>query len=272
MTASSTHRFAINGTELEVEIAGEGPPVLLVHGFPDCRDVWREQVPALVEAGFCVIVPDLRGCGDSAVPPRVSDYRLEQLVADLVALLDRLGVDRVRLVAHDWGAVIGWQLCLRHPSRVDRFVALSVGHPNAYASAGLAQRWRGWYVLFFQLRGLAEWVLRLRDWWILRRFAGFDREAPRWIERLSRPGRLTAAINFYRANIALAWKRSWPPSVVPTLGLWSDGDRFLVERQMRESSRYVEAPWRYERIEGANHWLQLEAAGRVNALLLDYLA
>lgn len=270
-SAAPTHWIDVNGIRLNVLIAGEGPAVLLVHGFPDCLDVWRRQVPALVAAGYRVIAPDLRGCGQSEAPAGRASYRAEQLVADLAALLDGLGVAKVRLVGHDWGALIGWLFCLAHPGRVDRYVALSVGHPGAYASGSLEQKLKGWYVLFLQLRGLAEWLLRRRDWWLFRTVLAFPAETNAVIERLSRPGRLTAAINYYRANLRLMIRRRWSKLRVPVMGIWSDGDKFLAESQMLASRNWVDAPFRYERIDGANHWLQLTAAERVNALLLDYL-
>jgi len=262
-----------NGINLHVHIEGEGPPVLLIHGFPDTHAVWRRQIPALVAAGYRVIAPDTRGCGLSDMPPRVADYECEQLVADMIGLLDALGFDKVRLVAHDWGAIIGWQLCLRHPRRVERYVALSVGHPNAYAGAGFMQKLKGYYILLFQLRGLAEALLRAGNWLPLRRMAGNSAEFSLWRRQLERPGRLTAALNYYRANgWALLLRRDWPRMKVPVLGIWSSGDSFVVERQMEQSRYQVDATWRYQRIEGADHWLQLGAADRVNELLLDYLA
>ena len=270
--AGNARRLRVNGVELNVLVAGQGPTVLLVHGFPDSHEVWRYQVPALVAAGYRVIAPDTRGCGDSEISPRVADYQVENLVADLVALLDALGATRVKLVAHDWGAVVGWQLAIRHPARVERFVALSVGHPAAYAAFDLRQRLRGWYTLFFQLRGLAEWGCRCRDWSGLRHLLRFDAELPHWRERLSRPGRLTAALNPYRANLHLLAAGRHPRHVtVPVHGIWSSGDRFLTERQMLASRRYVRAPWSYTRLDGANHWLQLDAPERFTPLLLDRL-
>jgi pimeloyl-ACP methyl ester carboxylesterase len=193
------------------------------------------------------------------------------MVADLKALLDELGVAKVRLVGHDWGAVIGWAFCMAHPERVDRYAALSVGHPQAYADASLEQKLKGWYVLFFQLRGLSEWLLRRGRWWLLRAVIDFPEEAGAVIERLSRPGRLTAAINYYRANLVLLFSRRWPGVRVPVMGVWSERDKFLAESQMQASRKMAEGPFRYERVEGANHWLQLTAPERVNALLLDYL-
>jgi len=145
-----------NGVDLRVVAAGEGPDVLLVHGFPDDHSVWRHQIPALVAAGYRVIAPDTRGCGDSAAPLGRRHYTLDLLVGDLLALLDALGIEKVRLVGHDWGAIIAWQLAIRHPERVDRYLALSVGHPTAYARGPLEQKLKGWYVLFFLLPRLPE--------------------------------------------------------------------------------------------------------------------
>lgn len=261
----------VNGITLNVLVAGTGPAVLLVHGFPDCHDVWRKQIRALVAAGYRVIAPDLRGCGLSDAPAARRAYALDTLVADLAALLDELGVARVRLVGHDWGALIGWAFCMAHPGRVHRYVALSVGHPKAYAGGSLEQKLKGWYVLFFQLRGVCEWLLRRGHWWLFRTVIGFPEETGAVIGRLSRPGRLTAAINYYRANLGLLFTRRWPRVPVPVMGVWSDGDKFLAESQMLASRKLVDAPFRYERVEGANHWLQLTAPERVNALLLDYL-
>src|SRR5512132_1054700 len=137
--------YHVNGIDVNVVVAGEGPDVLQVHGFPDSHEVWRLQIPALLDAGFRVIAPDTRGCGRSDMPPGVSSYRIEHLVADLVGLLDVLGVEKVRLIGHDWGAVISWHLAIAHPERVDRYVAMSVGHPTAYASGGMVQKLRGYY-------------------------------------------------------------------------------------------------------------------------------
>ena len=154
------HRLHIDGLLFNVLDEGVGEPVLLVHGFPDDHTVWRHQVSALVSAGYRVIAPDTRGCGDTEMAPRTSEYKLPRLVADLVAILDALGLDRVKLVGHDWGAVIAWVFAAKHPERVERFVALSVGHAAAYAAGPLEQKLKGWYVLMFQLRGFAEGLIK----------------------------------------------------------------------------------------------------------------
>jgi len=267
----SSKKLRINGIEMNVLIAGEGPPVLLVHGYPDDHTVWRNQIPALLAAGYQVIAPDTRGCGDSEILPKVADYRIDNLVADLVALLDLLQIDKVRLVGHDWGAVIGWKLALQHPKRVERYIAVSVGHPAAYAAAGLAQKIRGYYVLLIQLRGIIEWLCRAGDWFLFRQLTRYPAGFPHWRERQSRPGRLTAGMNYYRANLRMLFAQDRRHAQVPVSGIWSSGDIFLTQEQMILSAKLVDAPWRYTRIEGANHWVQLTAPDVLNAVLLDYL-
>ncbi len=266
----ASRRVAVNGLNFHVVVEGDGPDVLLVHGFPDTHRVWRKQIPALVAAGYRVIAPDNRGCGASDMPGALREYRAERYVSDLVGLLDALQVRKVRLVGHDLGSVVSWLLCMQHPERVDRYMTLSVGHISAYARAPLEQKLRAYYVLLFQARGLIEWALRAHDWWLTRLISGHHAECPLWIESLSPPGRLTAAINFYRANLRLLLPRSLPRPDMPVLGVWSSGDRFLVEAQMRDTANWVAGPWTYVRIDGASHWLQLDAPDRVNKLMLDF--
>ena len=267
-----TRSLRVNGIDMSVLIVGEGPDVLLVHGYPDSHRVWRKQIPALVRAGYRVIAPDTRGCGETEVSPAVADYRVDNLVIDMVSLLDALQVETARVVAHDWGAGVCWPLAIRHPERVDRYVALSTGHPNAYRRGGLDQKLKGYYTMLFQLPLLPELLLRSFGWLGLRVMAGYPEEHAEWIRQQSRPGRLRAGLNYYRAN---PWHflRGCDDDVrVPVMGVWSSADRFLAEGQMRDSASFVDASFRYERIEGANHWLQLSGAEQFNQLLLDYLA
>jgi pimeloyl-ACP methyl ester carboxylesterase len=264
-------RLDVRGLRFNVLVEGEGPDVLLVHGFPDSNAVWRNQIPALVDAGFRVIAPDLRGFGESTAPRRRNDYQIDEFVEDLIAILDALDVPTVRLVGHDWGAAVGWQTCIRHADRIDRYAALAVGHPSAYAHGGLVQKLKAYYVLFFQIPGLSEKMVSAADWWLWRRMLRYDAEMPTWRQDLSRPGRLTAAINIYRANLGLILPKEHPKVTVPVMGVWGEGDVALVERQMVASRKYVTAPWRYERVRGGTHWLQLEAPDKTNSLLVDFL-
>ena len=261
----------VNDVELNVVVQGEGPDVLLVHGFPDDHTVWRNQIPVLVDAGYRVIALDTRGCGESEIKPREDDYMIDKLVDDLVALLDALGIAKVRLVGHDWGALQGWCFAMEHPERVDRYIAMSVGHPAAYASAGVAQKLKGYYLFCIQLRGLIEFLVTRFDWWLFGLMLHYPAEFRSIRTRLSRPGRLTAGFNYYRANLHLMRGKMFPRVKVPVVGIWSDGDIFLTEGQMRASERYCDAGFRYMRIDGANHWPQLTAAEKLNPLLLEFL-
>jgi pimeloyl-ACP methyl ester carboxylesterase len=271
LRAINSRRMRVNDVELNVIVQGEGPDVLLVHGFPDDHTVWRNQIPALVGAGYRVIALDTRGCGESEIKPREGDYAIDELVADLVALLDALEIAKVRLVGHDWGALQAWCFAMQHPERVDRYIAMSVGHPAAYIKAGVAQKLKSYYVFCIQLRGLIEFLVTRFDWWLFGLVLHYPAEFRRIRARLSRPGRLTAGFNYYRANLRLMLGKAFARVRVPVIGIWSDGDVFLTERQMRTSERYCDAGFRYVRIDGANHWLQLTAPEKLNPLLLQLL-
>jgi pimeloyl-ACP methyl ester carboxylesterase len=249
--------------------------VLLLHGFPDSSHLWRNQIPPLVQAGFRVIAPDLRGFGESDRPEAVEDYAIMRSLGDVTAVLDVLDVDRAHVVGHDWGAGLAWVVAGLAPERVDRLVVLSVGHPNAQRDPTLEERRRAWYMLFFQFAGVAEGLLARDEWKLFREWTADARDRERYLEDLSRPGALTAALNWYRANVRpereLRPRRPFPAVTAPTLGVWSSGDEYLTERQMLASAEHVTGGWRYERIEGAGHWLQLDAPERINGLLLEFL-
>jgi pimeloyl-ACP methyl ester carboxylesterase len=261
----------VNGIRLHVTTTGQGPAVLLLHGFPDTHVVWRKQVDVLAAAGYRVLALDLRGYGRSDAPGGVNDYTLERLRADVLGVLDALHIEKAFIVGHDWGGLIGWQIAALAPQRVHRYVALSIGHPAALARAGIAQRLRMTYVLGFIVPVLAENVLRAGDWFMLRQFTDEPNQADFWKRDLSPPGRLTAALNYYRANVTLALPHNVPRVNVPVMGVWSDRDPALGEKQMRDSAHYVDGEFRFERIHGADHWLQLTAHEKVNALLLEFL-
>jgi pimeloyl-ACP methyl ester carboxylesterase len=263
--------MVVNGVTLNVIIEGAGPDVVLVHGFPDSHQVWRHQIPALVAAGYRVIAPDIRGFGRSEAPTGKGSYRVENFVSDLAAMLDVLEIDKVRLVGHDWGAVITWAFTIEYPERVDRHVAMSVGHPAAYPRGGLAQKIKGYYVLICA-SPIGEWFLKLFNWRMFKLVLNYPAEVLHWQAEMSRPGRLYAAIGIYRDNLHLVLPGKYPNVNVPVMGIWSSGDHALSRKQMFISGEYVDGPWRYEQVDGASHWLQLDAPDKINALLLEYLA
>jgi pimeloyl-ACP methyl ester carboxylesterase len=160
------------------------------------------------------------------------------------------------------------------PERVDHLVALSVGHPLSFGSAGFEQREKSWYILLFQFQGIAEQWLS-NDGWANFRAWGQHPDADAVIEELEATGALTPGLNWYRANLPpeslIAPAPELPAVQAPTLGVWSTDDLFLTEGQMIGSEKYVSGPFRYERIEGAGHFMQLEVPNEVNRLLLDFL-
>ena len=265
-------RVEVNGVGTEYQVTGQGRPVVLLHGFPDSGRLWRHQVPALAGAGFQVIVPDLRGYGRSGKPEAVEAYALSLLAGDVTAILADLDIGAAHIVGHDWGAALAWALASFAPGRVDHLVVLSVGHPATFRRT-LEQCQKSWYMLLFQFPGIAERWLTDGNWANLRRSGHPD--ADQVIAELEANGSLTPGLNWYRANVPPEyWVRppiQLPPVQAPAMGIWSTGDGALTEVQMTDSAQNVAGPWRYERLDGPGHWLQLDAPDQVSALLLDFL-
>jgi len=243
--------------------------VLLLHGFPDESTLWSQQITALHAAGYRCIAPDTVGCGESDIAPQLSDYRALEIVGDHLALLDELGIKRVHVVGHDWGAVLAWLLAGHFPTRVLSLAVLGVGHPTAYARAGLKQKLLAWYTYYFLLAGISDRLLQGDSPLSLTRYFQHPRKQ-QVLARLRRPGRMTAALRIYRANVLTIMLQKQPKPSAPTLGIWAEDDRFLVESQMVRSQRWVSGPWCYQRFPG-NHWTPLVQATRLNEALLQHL-
>ena len=268
-------RIETGGVGIQYEVMGEGRPVVLLHGFPDSGRLWRHQVPALAQAGFRVIVPDMRGYGGSDKPPAVDAYGIQALAGDVLAVMGDAGVERAHIVGHDWGAAVSWGLAALASDRVDHLVVLSVGHPATFrAGPGFEQHEKSWYMLLFQFAGVAEEWLSGSDWANFRAWSRHP-DADAVIAELAANESLTPALNYYRANVPprvwLSPGRPLPPIRVPTMGVWSSGDVALTERQMVDSAQSVVGPWRYERLDGPGHWMQLDAPDEVTRLLIDFL-
>jgi pimeloyl-ACP methyl ester carboxylesterase len=189
-------------------------------------------------------------------------------------VLDALGIDRAHLVGHDWGAAVAWLTAALAPGRVASMTALSVGHPEAFRSAGWRQREKSWYMLLFQFTGVAERWLSDDGFRNLREWSGHP-DIESVVERFTDPAALTAGLALYRAILPpeslVGAPAPMPAVTVPVMGVWSSRDLALLEEGMTGAASYVTGPWRYERVEGAGHWLQLDAPDKVNALLLDFL-
>ena len=205
-------RVDVDGVGIEYEVTGEGPPVVLLHGFPDSGRLWRHQVPALAGAGFQVIVPDLRGYGRSDKPEAVEAYSLMHIAGDVIAILADLNVPRAHVVGHDWGAALAWALATFRPDTVDHLVALSVGHPATFRRTP-RQREKSWYMLLFQFPGVAERWLTEDGWFNFRAWGGHP-DADQVVADLEATGSLTPGLKWYRANVP---PESWvgPPLAAP---------------------------------------------------------
>jgi pimeloyl-ACP methyl ester carboxylesterase len=269
-------RIEANGLGFEVSEEGAGTPVVLLHGFPDTSALWRHQVAALTGAGFRTIAPDMRGRGRSDKPPDVADYALTKIVSDVTGVMDALGVQRAHVVGHDWGAVVAWLVAMLAPTRVDHLVVISVGAPGAAGPPTLEALQKGWYRILFDIAGVAEDLIQRNDWYLARTLLeGGGENFETYIANLSEPGALTAALNWYRANMPvqrlLGPAPPLPPVAAPTMGVFGTADVALTEDAMVKSASRVSGPWRYERLEGIGHFVPLDAPDQLNKLLLDFL-
>ncbi len=233
------------------------PVVLLLHGFPDTSDMWSTLIALLSAKGYRCIAPDTLGCGHSDLSQKEADYNVLKVITDHVALLDHLAVSRVHLVGHDWGAAAAWLLAAYYPERICTLAAMSVGHPASYARGGLRQMFASWYIVYFKCSRLSERFLAGQGRFSLQRVFGCHPDIGEVIDRLKHPGRLTAALQLYRASLPGVLTKQHPKVVVPTLGVWSKGDIFCLEKQMTHSTGWVDNEWHYESRPGG-HWIPLE--------------
>jgi pimeloyl-ACP methyl ester carboxylesterase len=278
-------RLDVGEVALAVEERGAGEPVVLLHGFPESSRSWRHQLPALAEAGFHAVAPDLRGYGHSDRPREVEAYALPRLVGDLGGLIAALGYESAHVVGHDWGGSIAWAAAARMPERIRSLTIINSPHPVASAEARRfpEQQRRSWYMLLFQFRGVAEAWLAADDFANLRRFV-FDTAAPgtfseeereAFVAPLREEGALEAALAYYRANIPPeSWLRpppDLPPIAVPTLIIWGEADAYMSPLLLERSVAKVTGPLRVERLPGVSHWVQLEAPDEVNRRLVAFL-
>jgi pimeloyl-ACP methyl ester carboxylesterase len=278
-------RVDVGEVALAYEELGEGELVVLLHGFPESSHSWRHQLPALADAGYRVVAPDLRGYGESDAPTDVSDYAFPKITGDIAGLIAALGETSAHLVGHDWGGSIAWALASRSPQLVRSLTILNSPHPIASAEARQIpeQQQKSWYMLLFQFRGIAEEWLSMDDFANLRRFV-FETASPAtfppedreiFCQALARPGRLTAALNYYRANIP---PENWlkpppelPPVEVTTTIIWAGGDAYMSPILLEKSIERVSGPLHVERLPDVSHWVQQEVPAHVNALLIEAL-
>ena len=256
----------------------EGPVVVLLHGFPQRNDSWNAVIDRLTAQGYRCLAPNQRGYSPGARPSRRRDYRMSELVADLGALIDASGAQRVHLVGHDWGAAVAWAAAAEMPERLATVLPISVPHPAAFIKSFATSRQglASWYMFVFQLPRIPEWLLMRRNGTmvaeLLRRSGQTPPAAERDAQAMSEPGALTAAINWYRA-IPLSNPRANAQKIsVPTMYVWSDQDTALLPKAAHDTARYVSGEYRFEILPGVSHWIPDEQPDKLADLLLDWFA
>jgi epoxide hydrolase 4 len=273
-----------NGIKLHVVTGGPffGPTVILLHGFPEFWGGWQHQIPALVEAGFRVIVPDQRGYNLSECPQEVSAYRIDELGKDIIGLVDHFGYEKVFLVGHDWGAAVAWSVAVTFPQRIRKLAILNVPHPFVmlqFIGRSPKQMLKSWYIGFFQIPGLADWLLRRDDYALaVRMLVGSSKKGTfsradiaAYKKAWSNSGGLTGMINWYRALL-----RFRPPAAAdirvhaPTLVLWGKQD-VALSAEMAEESMALCDDGKLIFFENATHWVQHDESQAVNRELIAFL-
>ena len=255
-----------------------GEMVVLLHGFPQTKAAWSEVAPPLADAGYRVLAPDQRGYSPGARPRGRRSYTLDLLVGDVLALADAAGGDRFHVVGHDWGGAVAWALAMWHPERLRTVTSLTVPHPKAFQRSLFTSRQllMSWYALFFQLPWLPE---RFAEFGPTRRFGerAFERsglpEKHRAEYQAALDGRAatTATLNWYRAAPLTRPSRFTAVSV-PTLYVYATDDVALGRRAADLTARYVTGRYRYEVLQGMNHWIPEVAPEVVVKLLLEHFS
>ena len=284
------HRdISANGTRLHIAEAGEGPLVLLLHGFPEFWWTWRHQVPALADAGFHVAAVDLRGYGGSDKPPR--GYDAVTLTEDIAGLIRALGASSATLIGHDWGGFLGWTIATMHPQVVRRLAVLSMPHPRcwlpAMARPGRGQASESRYTFWFQLPWRPErllvgndsaFVARLLHDWSGDGFPGADDERI-YRDAIRIPGVAHCSMEYFRWLIRSSVRPDGHrfrsamsrPVTAPTLQLHGTADPYTLSATAAESGRFVEAPYEWRPLDGLGHFPHEEDPATVTEELLTWL-
>ena len=259
----------------------EGRPVLLLHGFPQTSWAWRDELWALGSAGYRAIAPDLRGYSCGARPLEVGDYATGHLVSDVLALADSMEMERFDLVGHDWGGMLAWIVASGHPARVRSLSVVSTPHPLALQEAlrggDPEQAAYGAGMEAFRAPEVPERLLLGADGaggglaTVLADTGLDDEDAKIYVAALTEPGALTAALNWYRAMDGSVLV-DLEPVTVPTLYVWSSGDRAVGRAAAEGTASCVCGPYTFEVLENVSHWIPETAPGELSDLLLHHLS
>jgi len=269
------------GIRLHYVEAGEGPLVVLLHGFPEFWYSWRHQIAPLAQAGYHVVAPDMRGYDLSDKPQSWRSYDTGLLADDIAGLVHSFGEQSAIVVGHDWGAAVAYTVAMRHPDMVRRLAILNVPHPTRMLEGfrTLRQLRKSWYMFFFQIPRLPEHLIARDDYSFAKRSlradskdAFTDEDLERYVDAWSQPGALTGMINYYRAALRRSPGKTlalMKPIEAPTLVIWGMRDRHIGSELAEPAPEWVPNV-HVERIADATHWVQHDAPERVNELLLGF--
>ncbi len=303
------HRIvSTNGIRLHCVVEGTGPLVVLLHGFPDFWYSWRHQIPAL-SPHFRVVAPDLRGYNESDKPAGVAAYAMPELVADVHGLIRHFGEEQAVIVGHDWGGGLAWSFAMERPEATRKLVVMNCPHLAIFQrelQANPRQLLKSWYMFFFQLPWLPEFLLGLGSAWpignairqsAIHREAITDDDVQRLRDAASQSGALRSALNYYRAAFRSPdaqaglpdWLRrflhgdrplppprtsleDWPKIQAPTMLIWGEQDVALRKELTYGMEPLFSGPFTIRYIADSGHWVHQEQAALVNQYLLEFLA
>jgi epoxide hydrolase 4 len=275
------HEYIVsNGIKLHYVIQGEGPLMLMLHGFPEFWYSWRHQIPEFAKE-YKVVALDLRGYNESDKPSEQSAYGMSEFIKDIKGVIEGLGYDRCILVGHDWGGAIAWCFAYAHPEMLERLIVLNIPHPAKFAE-GLRnpqQLLRSSYAFFFQLPVLPELVIQWSDYQAIESalkgmainksiFSQADIEI--YKDAASKRGALTAMLNYYRNAFSSFWQQKWSLLEVPTLMIWGENDTALGKELTYGTEQYVRN-FQIHYIPNCSHWVQQERPDLVNEYIREFL-
>lgn len=279
-----------NGLRMRAAVAGDGPLVLMLHGFPESWYSWRHQLRDLSSSYLCV-APEMRGYGETDAPRGVRNYRIEALVGDVVDLIAHFGRERAVVIGHDWGGAIAWAASLMHPEVIEQLIILNCPHPRQmqrHLRSNFRQMARSWYILFFQLPWIPEFVLRAGDFAPLisamrrgavRKEAFTDADLEQFRAALRHPYALSAALNYYRALLRGDLIRTGSQDhwinrkvQVPTLVIWGEQDIALTKELTYGMEDLFEHHFEIKYVPDSGHWVQQEKPELVTHLIREFLS
>jgi pimeloyl-ACP methyl ester carboxylesterase len=275
----------IGGVKLHYAKAGAGEKlVVLLHGFPEFWYAWRHQLEALSDQ-YTVVAPDMRGFNLSDKPPETSAYQTETLVDDITGLIRHFGHEKAAVIGHDWGATVAWTVAIKAPEYVWKLGALQVPPISVWRkNQSLGQMLASWYMFFFQIPALPEYLLGLKNYEGLEKSLRgstaqtqvfTDDDFVEYRKAWSEDGALTGMLNYYRANIVkrfLSKIEELPRIKIPTLFIYGEKDKAVLPRTVAGVGDMIDAPYTEVRIPGSAHWVQQEARDEVTSALRKFLA